>query len=67
MEGLAGVTVIDFRTGGVTVSTAVLLITAPEVALMFAVPCARVEATPLVLIVATLGFEDAQVAVVVRF
>jgi hypothetical protein len=50
MEALVGVTAIDTRVGAVTVSTAVLLVTLPEVAVMFELPTADPVATPLALI-----------------
>lgn len=62
-DAVAGVTAIDVRTGGVTVSVAVPLIF-PEVAVIVAVPCATPVAKPVALFtVATDVAEEVQVAV----
>ena len=53
MVGLLGVTVIEVRAAAVTVSTAVLLVMPPEVAVILEVPTLRPVATPLALIEAT--------------
>jgi hypothetical protein len=53
MEGEAGVTAIETRVGGFTVSTAVLLAMLPDVAVMLELPTLRPVASPLALIEAT--------------
>ena len=53
MVALLGVTVIEVRAAAVTVSTAVLLVMPPEVAVILEVPTLRPVATPLALIEAT--------------
>jgi hypothetical protein len=60
-----GATAIEVRTAAVTVNVAEPLIV-PDVALMVAVPLATVVANPA-LTVATVVFEEVQVAVLVRF
>ena len=66
MDGVAGVTAMDCKAGGVTVSEAVPE-TEPEVAVMVLVPAATEVARPPEAIVAADVFEDVQVAVLVRF
>jgi hypothetical protein len=60
-----GVTEIEINTGAVTVNVAELLMV-PEVAVIVAVPAATLVANPLVT-VATVVFDEVQLAVVVRF
>jgi hypothetical protein len=60
MLGFAGVTEIDDRVAEFPVRV-VLPEMLPEVAVMVAVPAARTVARPVLLIVATAGFEEAQV------
>ena len=67
MEGLVGAIAMETRAAGLTVSTAVLLVMAPEVAVMLEVPTLRPVATPLALIEATPPFVEFQVAELVRF
>ena len=67
IEGLVGATAMETRAAGLTVSTAVLLVMAPEVAVMLEVPTLRPVATPLALIEATPPFVEFQVAELVRF
>ena len=66
-DGEVGVTAIETRVGAVTVSASGGLVMAPEAAVMLVEPVARVEAKPELLMVATAVFEEAQVAVPVRF
>ena len=66
MEGLAGVTAIEISVGAVTVSESGGLVMAPEAAVMLVEPAATAVASPVVLMVATAVFEEAQVAVLVR-
>ena len=66
-DGLPGVTVIEFRTGEITVSTAVLLVTPPKVAVMFVGSAAIVVARPLAAIVALVVSEEVQLTIAVRF
>jgi len=66
MDGLAGVTAIETRTGGVTVKE-VDSLTVPEVAVIVEVPAARLAANPAALMVATLVIEEVQVTELVRF
>ena len=61
IDGFAGVTAIDTRAAGPTVSV-VLPVTAPTVALICALPCAGPLARPPAVMVATAVFDDAQVA-----
>jgi hypothetical protein len=62
-----GVTEIEIKAGGVTVTVVDPLIE-PDLAVMVAVPIATAVASPvLLLMVATEVFEEVQVAVVVRF
>ena len=74
--GFAGVTVIDVSAGASAVSvvlpttiggSVVVPTTLADVAEMMVVPVATVVARPAVLMVATVGAEDAQVTVAVRF
>jgi len=65
-DGFAGVTAIDTRVAGVTVSV-VLPLTPPELAWMVVEPVPAAVAKPAVLIVATVTEEELQVAVLVRF
>jgi hypothetical protein len=65
-EAVPGVTEIEVSTGAVTVNVADPLIV-PDVALMVAVPCVKVVASPAALIVATVRDDELHVAVVVRF
>ncbi len=53
IEGLVGATAMETRAAGLTVSTAVLLVMPPEVAVILEVPTLRPVATPLALIEAT--------------
>ena len=66
MEGLLGVTAMETRVGAVTVSTAVLLVVLPEIAVMFEVPTPRPVATPLALMEATAPLLEFQVTELVR-
>jgi hypothetical protein len=62
-----GVTEIEIKAGGVTVTVVDPLIE-PDLAVMVAVPIATAVASPVLLfMVATEVFEEVQVAVVVRF
>jgi hypothetical protein len=61
-----GVTAIEVKTAAVTVNVAEPLIV-PEVAVIVAVPCATLVASPPLLTVAIDVAEEVQVAVVVRF
>jgi len=63
--GFAGVTEMDDRVAEVPV-TVVLPATAPDEAVIVAVPAARMVAKPVLLIVTTAGFEETQVTTVVR-
>ncbi len=67
IEGLVGATAMETRAAGLTVSTAVLLVMPPEVAVMLEVPTLRPVATPLTLIEATEVLLELQVAELVRF
>ncbi len=53
IAALPGATVMDCKVAAVTVSTAVLLVMAPDVAVMLEVPMPRPVATPPALIEAT--------------
>jgi hypothetical protein len=66
MLGSAGVTAMEVTTAGVTVSVVELLML-PSVAVIIEVPVARVEANPVLDIVATVVFADAQTTEFVRF
>jgi hypothetical protein len=70
MVGLAGVSAIEIKVAGVTVST-VEPPMEPEVAVTVDVPWVRLVARPwlpeVLLMVATAGLDEAQMAVVVRF
>jgi len=66
IEAVEGVTDIEVKTAGVTVSVAKLL-TFPEVAVMLAVPLAMLVARPLLFTIATEVAEELQVTVLVRF
>jgi hypothetical protein len=57
---------METNVGAVTVSTAVLLVTLPEVAVMFELPTPRPVATPAALIEATAPFSEFHVAEFVR-
>jgi len=57
---------IETRAGGLTVSI-VEPLTIPELAVMVVEPCALLVASPVVPTVATLVFEDAHIAELVRF
>ena len=61
-----GVTEIEVSTGAVTVNVAEPLIV-PDLAVMVALPCARLVANPPLLTVAIDFAEEVQVAVVVKF
>jgi hypothetical protein len=61
-----GVTEIEVNTAAVTVNVAEPLIV-PEVAVMVALPCATLVASPPLLTVATDAFEEIQVALEVTF
>jgi hypothetical protein len=61
-----GVTAIEVNTAEVTVNVAEPL-TVPEVAVMVALPCATLVASPPLPTVATEGFEEIQLALEVRF
>jgi hypothetical protein len=63
---VAGVTAIEVNTAAVTVNVDDPLIV-PEVAVMVALPCATLVASPPLLTVAIVVAEEVQVAVVVRF
>ena len=66
-EALPGVTAIDCSVGGVTVSTAVLLVIPSRAAVMLLLPAETAEASPEeTLIVATAGLALVQLAVAVR-
>jgi hypothetical protein len=64
-EAVVGVTEIEVNTGAVTVRFAAPLIV-PDLAVMVALPWAKLVASPALLTVATEVFEDVQVAVLVR-
>lgn len=66
MEAVAGVTESAVKTGAVTVKAAEPLI-APEVAVIFAVPWARLVASPPLFTVATAIAEELHLTVLVRF
>ena len=59
-------TAMETSAAGVMLRIAGGLVTAPEAAVMLLEPTARVATRPTLLIVATDGFEEAQVAVLVR-
>jgi hypothetical protein len=61
-----GVTEIEVSTGGVTVNVAEPLMV-PDFAVMVALPCATLVASPPLLTVAIDFAEEVQVAVLVRF
>ena len=63
---VGGLIAIDTSAAAVTVSSVVLL-TLPDVAVMFAVPIPTLLARPPLLIVAVVSVSDDQVAVLVRF
>ena len=65
MDWIEGVTRIEIRFAGTTVSVAVSL-NAPTVALMVAVPAATVDTIPVLSTVATAGVEELQVTALVR-
>ena len=65
MYGLAGVTVIDTSAGAVTLR-AVEPDTEPKVARIVVLPCPWLDATPLLLIVATLSTDEFQVTALLR-
>ena len=66
IEGLAGVTAIDTRVAGVTVSV-VLPVMLLEAAWIVVVPAPTAVAKPAALIVATVTTEELHVAVLLRF
>jgi len=66
IEGLAGVTAIDTRVGGFTVST-VEPVMEPDVAVIVVLPCATDVANPELLIVDTPDPDEVHVTVLVRF
>ncbi len=66
IEGVLGVTAMETSVGAVTVSTAVLLVMLPEIAVMFEVPTPRPVVTPLALMEATALLLEFQVAELVR-
>ncbi len=61
-----GVTAIETRVAGFTVSTAVLLVMPPEVAVIFELPTLRLVASPEALMEATAPLLEFQVAELVR-
>jgi hypothetical protein len=69
-EGMAGVTAMETTAAGDTVKTVVPEIE-PDVAVIVVVPVARLVASPwlpeVLLMLATAGLDEVQVAVVVRF
>ena len=69
MLGAAGVTPIDTKVAGVTVSVTAADLTPPSEAVICEVPVATLEAKPfeplLLLIVATFAFDETQVTVLV--
>jgi hypothetical protein len=65
-EAVGGVTAIEVNTAAVTVSAPEPLMV-PDVAVMVELPCARLVANPALLTVAIVGFEDVQLAELVRF
>ena len=67
MVVLPGVTAMETRVGAVTVSTAVLLVMLPEVAVILELPVLRAVATPLALMDATAPLLEFQVTELVRF
>jgi hypothetical protein len=67
MEGLTGVTAIDTSVGGVTVSVSAGLTILASVAVMLLVPWLILVAKPVAAMVATEGFEEAQVTLDVMF
>src|SRR5215472_16462535 len=67
MVALAGVTAIETSAAGFTVSTAVLLVMLPEVAVMLEDPRPRPLATPLPLIEAAVPLLELQATDLVRF
>ncbi len=66
MEGLLGVTAMETKVGAVTVSTAVLLVMPPEVAVILELPTLKPVATPLALMEATAPLLEFQVTELVR-
>ena len=66
IEALLGVTAMETMVGAVTVSTTVLLVMLPEIAVMLEVPTLRPVATPLPVIEATALLLEFQVAELVR-
>jgi hypothetical protein len=68
IDGLEGVTAMDFRVAAVTVRESLGLTTLPSVAVIWAVPAATPVAKPVLApMVATPVFEEAQVTEVVMF
>jgi hypothetical protein len=63
---VAGVTAIEANTAAVTVKVADPLI-APDVAVIIAVPCARLVANPALLTVAIDAADELQLTLLVRF
>jgi len=66
IEGLTGVTAMDTSVATVTVSV-VEPVTLPEVAWMVALPVPAAEASPAVLLLATVALSEVQVTELVRF
>jgi len=66
MTAVAGLTVIDTRTGAVTVKVVELAID-PEVAVIVVAPCLRLMANPPLLTLATTGTLDVHVTELVKF
>ena len=66
IEAFAGVTVIEARTGEVTVSVAIPC-TVPDAAVIVVLPTTKPLASPAALIVATLGTDELQVEDSVTF
>lgn len=66
-DGLVGVTAMETNVAAVTVRVAAGLVTPPDAAVIFDVPAVAPVAVPVVLIVATAGVDEFQVAVLVRF
>ena len=65
-DAVVGVTEIEVNTAAVTVNVAEPLVV-PDLAVMVALPCATLVASPPLLTVATDFADDVQVAVLVRF
>jgi hypothetical protein len=67
MLGFVGLTVMDRSVGGVTVRVAIVLEIPPDAAVIVVVPAAIAVASPSLLMEATEGTDEVQVADVVRF